>query len=110
MMRPEASIELNISCSFSIASVSTRHLGSNSKPSTSSLATISRWHSAFRLSMVMPSPGTTSAQLGLSSSTSKDTWLRDTLVSKLDMPSSNSIGQLLAVRWIASMYGSSKKR
>jgi hypothetical protein len=104
MRRPADTIESNISFSFSIASTSTKHLGSKSKPSMSSLATSSWWHSALRLSMVIPSPGTTIAQSGLFSLTSNDTCEREMFVSKLVAPSSIMKGQLFAVRWIDSMY------
>tara|TARA_Y100000389_G_C17469136_1_gene528656 strand:- start:334 stop:789 length:456 start_codon:yes stop_codon:yes gene_type:complete len=104
MMRPADTIESNISFSFSIASTSTKHLGSKSKPSMSSLATSSWWHSALRLSMVIPSPGTTIAQSGLFWLTSNDTCEREMFVSKLVAPSSIMKGQLFAVRWIDSMY------
>ena len=77
-----------MSRSLSMAITSTRHLGSHSKPETISRATVSWPQSASSCIIVYPSLGTAIAHWGLSWSTLKLTCARDTLVSKLDRPSS----------------------
>jgi len=68
-MRPAESMALNSSFSLSIAITTTRHRGSNSKPSMSSPATISVPHVPSNWIIVCPLVGWTSAQWGFSSST-----------------------------------------
>ena len=107
-MRPAEIMASKSARSFSGAITTTRHRGSNSKPSTSSPATTSVAHVPSSWIIVCPLVGCTKAQSGRSSLTSKLTCERDWLVSKLLRPSSTMKGQLFSVKCTAWMNGSSK--